>query len=99
MVETRKDSTFKTESVAPQDSSLRRTPHEFCEDQALEAFGSVWNENRNSPLSAQPSSPLGEADHVEDYLETIIMDVERLFPGEEFFNASTPVALSQAEPH
>lgn len=85
---------FQTESVSRKTSLRRRGSSRILRGPSIKKpLERVEIENKESPLSAQPSSPLGEADHVEDYLETIIMDVERLFPGEEFFNASTPVAL------
>lgn len=47
----------------------------------------------DSPLSIHVHESSNDEAHQDDMLATVIMDVERLFPGEMFYNAATPMAL------
>lgn len=53
--------------------------------------------NSDDPLSSSSSQlPLSKDNHIIDdldLLKTIIMDIDRLFPGEKYFNSLTPTSL------
>lgn len=85
---------YQSESMSRKSSLKRRTSTKTSVLRVHSIKNSLERvkiEDKDSPLSSNET--LNNDHLLQDSLETIIMDVERLFPGEDFYNAANATSL------